>query len=51
MYGRLWQIGIWTINEMIGRSDKLNMSTNVYNWKAKEVDLSNILFRPEVVIM
>jgi glutamate synthase (ferredoxin) len=42
------QLGFRTINEMIGRTDKLEMSKAVDHWKAKGVDYSAILYQPEV---
>src|SRR6202453_2719069 len=37
-------LGFRTVNEMIGRVDKLNMAKAVSHWKAKGVDLSRILY-------
>jgi glutamate synthase (NADPH/NADH) large chain len=37
-------LGFKTVNEMIGRVDKLNMSNAVTHWKAKGIDLSRILY-------
>ncbi len=37
-------LGFKTVNEMIGRVDKLNMGKAVSHWKAKGVDLSRILY-------
>jgi len=37
-------LGFKTVNEMIGRVDKLNMTKAVSHWKAKGVDLSRILY-------
>ncbi|MFO1247053.1 MAG: glutamate synthase large subunit [Alphaproteobacteria bacterium] len=37
-------LGFRTLNEMIGRVDKLNMNKAVSHWKAKGVDLSRILY-------
>ena len=42
------ELGFKTINEMIGRSDKLEMRGAVDHWKAKGVDLSDILYQPDV---
>jgi len=42
------QLGFRTINEMIGRSDMLEMANAVDHWKAKGVDYSAILYQPEV---
>ncbi len=41
------KMGFRTFDEMIGRSDKLKMKEAVEHWKAKGVDLSEILYRPE----
>src|ERR1700742_1896714 len=37
-------LGFKTVNEMIGRVDKLNMTKAVSHWKARGVDLSRILY-------
>ncbi len=42
------QLGFRTIDEMIGRTDKLETKQAVDHWKASGVDLSALLFRPEV---
>lgn len=42
------QLGFRTIDEMIGRTDKLEMKRVIDHWKAKGVDLSEILFEPDV---
>ncbi len=42
------QLGFRTLNEMVGRSDRLNMRGAIDHWKAKGVDLSRIFYRPEV---
>jgi glutamate synthase (NADPH) large chain len=41
-------LGFRTIDEMIGRSDRLNFRKAVDHWKAKGLDFSNILYQPEV---
>ncbi len=41
------QLGMRTLDEMVGRSDLLEMNTAIEFWKAKGVDLSRILYRPE----
>ena len=41
-------LGFKNINEMIGRTDKLEQSKAINHWKAKYVDFSNILYQPEV---
>lgn len=40
------QLGFRTIKEMVGRTDKLRQKENVNNWKAKNVNLSQILYQP-----
>ncbi len=42
------QLGFRTVNEMIGRADKLEPKQAVEHWKAKGIDLSNILYMPDV---
>ncbi len=42
------KLGFRTIDEMIGRTDKLETKQAVDHWKASGVDLSALLFRPEV---
>jgi len=42
------QLGFRTIDEMIGRSDKLEMKQAINHWKAKGLDYSEILYRPDV---
>jgi glutamate synthase (ferredoxin) len=42
------RLGFRTIDEMIGRTDKLEAKQAVDHWKASGVDLSALLFRPEV---
>ena len=37
-------LGFRTLNEMIGRVDKLNMNKAVLHWKAKGIDLGRILY-------
>jgi glutamate synthase (NADPH/NADH) large chain len=37
-------LGFRTVNEMIGRVDKINMTKAVSHWKAKGIDLSRILY-------
>ena len=41
------QLGFRTMNEMIGRMDRLEARDAVTHWKAKGVDLSSMLFMPE----
>ncbi len=42
------QLGFRSINEMVGRTDKLEMKTAIGHWKAKGVDLSKVLYQPDV---
>ncbi|CAN5663462.1 glutamate synthase large subunit [soil metagenome] len=42
------QLGFPTMDEMIGRADRLEMRAAVEHWKAQGVDLSNILYQPVV---
>ena len=42
------QLGFRTVNEMIGRTDKLEMRKGVKHWKAKGLDFSNVLYQPDM---
>ncbi|GMU41678.1 MAG: glutamate synthase [Chloroflexota bacterium] len=42
------ELGFRTMDEMVGRSDLLDMRKAVGHWKARGLDLSQILYRPEV---
>jgi glutamate synthase (NADPH/NADH) large chain len=42
------QMGFRSFNEMIGRSDMLDMRGGIAHWKAKGLDFSRIFYRPEV---
>jgi glutamate synthase (NADPH/NADH) large chain len=42
------ELGFRTMNEMIGRVDKLEMRHAVEHWKARGLDFSSMLFRPDV---
>ncbi len=42
------QLGCRTLNEMIGRTEKLQMCRAVKHWKTEGLDLSNILYQPQV---
>jgi glutamate synthase (ferredoxin) len=42
------KLGFRTVNEMIGRVDKLEPKQAIEHWKAKGIDLSNILYLPDV---
>ena len=41
------QLGFRTVDEMVGRVDRLDMRQAVDHWKAKGVDLSRILYQPK----
>ena len=43
------QLGFRTVDEMVGRVDRLNMRPAIDHWKAKGVDLSRILYQPKLV--
>jgi glutamate synthase (ferredoxin) len=40
------KLGFRTVNEMVGRTDRLKAKENVKHWKAARVDLSKILYQP-----
>jgi glutamate synthase (NADPH/NADH) large chain len=42
------ELGFRSMDEMIGRSDRLEMRAAIEHWKASGVDLSKILYQPEV---
>ncbi len=42
------ELGFRTITEMVGRTDILEAKQAVEHWKAKGIDLSKILYQPEV---
>ena len=42
------QLGFRTIDEMVGRVDRLNFKKAVDHWKAKGLDYSAILYQPEL---
>ncbi|HEX5658215.1 MAG TPA: glutamate synthase large subunit [Polyangiales bacterium] len=42
------ELGFATIDEMVGRVDMLESARDTEHWKAKEVDLSAILYQPDV---
>jgi glutamate synthase (ferredoxin) len=41
------QLGFRTIEEMVGRTDRLEPRQAIEHWKAKGLDFSNILYQPE----
>lgn len=42
------QLGFRTIDEMVGRSDLLEMAEAVNHWKAKGLDFSSIFYKPKI---
>ncbi|MEO7299130.1 MAG: glutamate synthase large subunit, partial [Verrucomicrobiota bacterium] len=42
------ELGFRSINEMVGRTDRLEPRQAIEHWKAKGLDLSNILYQPEM---
>jgi glutamate synthase (ferredoxin) len=42
------RLGFRTMDEMIGRIDRVEMKKAVDHWKARGLDLSKVLYRPEV---
>ncbi len=39
------ELGFRTINEMVGRVDKLEMRSDITNWKLKTIDLAKVLYK------
>ena len=42
------ELGIRKFEDMVGRVDMLDTKDTIDHWKAKGVDLTNILHRPDV---
>ncbi|RPI95277.1 MAG: glutamate synthase large subunit, partial [Chloroflexi bacterium] len=42
------QLGFRTVDEMVGRSDRLTRSEAVQHWKAQHLDFSNLFYQPDV---
>lgn len=42
------ELGIRTVNELIGRTDLLEVNSDILPWKAKGIDFSKILYRPKM---
>ena len=42
------QLGFRTMNDMIGRTDKIEARKAIAHWKAKGLDYTDILYQPEV---
>ncbi len=43
------QLGFRTVDEMVGHVECLDFNDAIEHWKARKVDLSQILYKPEVV--
>ena len=41
-------LGLRSIDEMIGRTDLLELNSAILPWKAKGIDFSNVLYKPQV---
>jgi len=41
-------LGLRTIDEMIGRTDLLELNPSIVPWKAKKIDFSKILYKPDI---
>ncbi|MCX5749934.1 MAG: glutamate synthase large subunit [Candidatus Saganbacteria bacterium] len=44
------QLGVRKIDELVGRTDLLEIDENLLNWKSKNIDYSKILFKPDMQI-
>ncbi|NET23845.1 MAG: glutamate synthase subunit alpha, partial [Okeania sp. SIO1H5] len=42
------ELGFRTVNEMVGRTDKMDTRKAISHWKAKGLDLSGVLAQPDV---
>jgi glutamate synthase (NADPH/NADH) large chain len=42
------ELGFRTLDEMVGRADMLEQDRTIDHWKAKDLDLSTLLFKPEM---
>ena len=42
------ELGFRTINEMVGRTDALEVNNAIDHWKAKDIDLSALLYSPNL---
>ena len=45
--GYMAKIGVRTMNELVGRTDRLEMKKAIRHWKAEGIDLSKILYKAE----
>ncbi|MFN7834403.1 MAG: glutamate synthase-related protein [Burkholderiaceae bacterium] len=48
--GLMAGLGVRTVNELIGRTELLRKRTDVTHWKARSLDFSRILYRPQRVV-
>jgi glutamate synthase (NADPH) large chain len=39
------ELGFRTVNEMVGQADRLEMRSDISNWKYKDLDLSQVLYK------
>ncbi len=42
------ELGFKTVEEMVGRTDMIEMNDAISHWKAEGIDISNILYKPQV---
>ncbi|MCU1289515.1 MAG: glutamate synthase (ferredoxin) [Acidobacteria bacterium] len=42
------ELGVRTVNELVGRTDLLEVNETIKHWKAGSLDLSPLLYQPEV---
>ena len=42
------ELGVRTLDELVGRSDLLEVNEAIDHWKARGLDFSNVLYRPQV---
>ncbi len=42
------ELGIARLDDMVGRTDLLEMNDSIQHWKTRDLDFSKILFRPKV---
>ncbi|MFH1245823.1 MAG: glutamate synthase large subunit [Candidatus Omnitrophota bacterium] len=40
-------LGVRTVDEMVGKAELLELNTQILPWKAKDIDFSRILYKPE----
>ena len=48
--GIMAEMGFRTVEEMVGRVDRLDMTRMHRHWKARGIDLSRLLHRPEIAL-